>query len=396
MTTTLIKMPVVSFRRIENPLEKDGKKMNIAVVRISDLAADLEQWRKINPRDPSTTSGVAKKIAQSLESNPRGFFFKNRGITLMAERVEFDNKTNLLELELSDLSKHGMLDGGHTYRIIRNIIDEVSGEESKDFQDAYVKMEILEGFEDLSEVVDLVEARNTSTQVKDQSIEELLKHFEEIKKVLKDKPYHDRIAYKEIELADDGSKKDIDVKEILSYLTCFDVDNFDGKKHPIMAYSGKGAVVEHFKKNREDLKKFIPLLPEILELVDHIYLTMPDTYNKQGGKFGHLMGVVELTRRPRRQPVISPFLGVESNYSIPSAFIYPVLAALRNLVNCSSGKCNWKANPVKFYDELKDELVQRLGEQAKEFRNPNKLGKDNATWGRCYDLVELEVLKRKL
>lgn len=391
MTTTLIRVPIVSFRRIENPFEREGKRMYIAVLQAKNLPSELDQWKEINPRQALTTSGVAVKIRKSLQDAPRSFFFKNRGVTLLVDRVSFDNELNELSLEFSDQTCHGMLDGGHSYQVIRETLED---SEDADLEDAYLKLEILEGFSDPGEVVDIVEARNTSTQVKDQSIEELKKHFEAIKQVLKNESYADRIAYKEIELAEDESRKDIDIKEILSYLICFDIEAFgDGKRHPIMAYNSKGAVLKHFKENRDRLEKYLPLLPQILQLRDTIYDEMPKTYNDatEGGRFGKLTGVIELHSKKRRSPVELVFLQKESSYAIPSAFVYPILASLRNLVICENGVCSWKKKPVDAFETMKEELVLRVGEQAKEFRNPNKLGKDNATWGRCYDYVALEV-----
>lgn len=399
MKTTLIKLPIVSFRRIESPFEQEGKRMYVAVVQAKNLPAELDEWRKINPRDPSVTSGVAKKIARSFEDSPKAFFFKNRGITLLADRTTFDAENKELAIEFSDSARHGMLDGGHTYRIIRTTLESLDESERKDLDDAHVRLEILEGFTDPGDVVDVVEARNTSMQVKDQSLEELRGHFDAIKLALKNESYADRIAYREIELAEDGSRKDIDIKEILSYLVCFDVEVFDGKKHPIIAYNSKGAVLSHVKDNRERLNKYLVLLPQILQLRDLIYAEMPKTYNSAvEGKFGRLTGVIEISGKKNMTPVELPFGGQESTYVIPSAFVYPILASLRNLVDCNSSKCSWKGNrdPIKFFEDLKEELIQRVVEQAKEFRNPNKLGRDNATWGRCYDYVALEVLKLKI
>lgn len=398
MKTTLIKMPVVSYRRIENPFEQEGKKMYVTVIQAKNLSRDLDDWRKINPRDPSTTSGVAKKIAKSFDDAPKNFFFKNRGITLLVENASYNNNSKELSLEFSNESIHGMLDGGHTYKIITNIIDSLDESEKDDFNEAYVRVEILEGFSDPEDVVDIVEARNTSTQVKDQSIEDLLGHFDSIKEILKNEKYASRIAYKEIELTEDGSKKDIDVKEILSYLVCFDIEAFDGKKHPIIAYSGKGAVLSHVKENRDRLKKYLPLLPQILRLRDEIYKEMPETYNTVAeGKFGLLTGVVALRNKKKASPIELPFINSESLYSIPDGFIYPVLASFRNLVSIENDKCSWKREPVELFNRIiKDDLVQRIVDQAKTFNNPNKLGKHKDTWRSCYDSVALEVLKLKI
>jgi hypothetical protein len=392
MSSTLIKLPVVSFRKIASPYDQDGRSAYVAVVNVKDVPADLDQWRSLNPRDPNPNSGVAKKITQTLRDVPQMFFFRNRGITLMVDRVELDQQANTIAIEFADKSMNGLLDGGHTYKVIRNFVENLSEDELKDF-DAFVKIEFLEGFKSIEDAVSIVESRNTSTQVKEQSLEELRQQYEDIKQVLVGRTYADRIAYKEIELAEDGSRKDIDVKEVLSYLMCFDVEAFDGKKHPIGAYSSKGAVVEHFKSNRDRLKKYIPLLPVILELHDRIYQEMPDVYNAVG-RFGNLTGVTVV--KGKRGNSELPFIGAESGYRIPSGFIYPVLASFRNLVRVDGDKCSWKTDVLKFWNELKDDLVSRVGEQALEFRNPNKLGKDNATWGRCFDFVELETLKRAL
>jgi len=395
MTSTLIKFPAISFRRIVGPHDDLKGRMYIAIVNVKDVPESLDDWRKLNPRDPKTNSGVALKIKATLEDNPESFLLKNRGITLMAEKVDFDNQTNEIRLEMVNEHKNGLLDGGHTFKIIRNYLDGLSKEEISEVN-AYVRIEILEGIKDIEEAVGIVESRNTSTQVKEQSIEELKKHYEEIKNVLKGQLYEENIAYKEYELLDDGSKKNIDIKDILSYLICFDVEDYNGEKHPIKAYSTKASVVQHFRDNQERMLKYIQLLPVILELRDLIYLELPEAYNHAGGKFGGLTGVIELSNKARMHKEKLPFTEKESNYRIPSSFIYPILASFRNLVKVDGNKCIWKTDPIKFFRELKEDLATRLGEQAKELRNPNKLGKDAATWGRCYDLVAIEALKRNL
>lgn len=395
-TTTKITVPVKSFRRVENPLEKEGKKMYLAVIQAKDLPKELENWRNINPRDPKTSSGVAKKIAESLNDAPENFLFRNRGITLLSERADYDNEKNTMSIEFSNPTIHGLLDGGHTYAVIMEAFESLTDGEKQasNLNNAYVKVEILEGFREKEETTEIVGARNTSTQVKDQSIANLLDHFGSIKDILANEPYANRIAYKETEFADDGSKKDIDIKEILSYLVCFDCEGFDGSSHPIIAYSGKSAVLSYAdsEDNRKRLQKYLPLLPQILQLHDEIYDKMPEAYNAHGGKFGRLMGI----NMKNSKSIELPFINSKTQYVIPSSFIYPVLASFRNLVDVSDNKCSWKKDPIKFFNEAKSELIQRLGDQALELRNPNKLGKDKATWRACYDYVALEVMKLHL
>lgn len=393
MQSTLIKFPVVSFRRVESPYDDSIARTYIAVVRVADLPAEVEKWRKINPRDPRLTSGVSNKIRKSLENNPDQFFFRNRGITLLVERVTFDNKSNEVNLELADESRHGLLDGGHTYRVLRDYLESAEESERSDIGGC-VRFEVIEGIENLDDAVEIVHARNTSAQVKVESLEELYQHFEGIKRILADRPYASRIAYKEYEIDETtGEAKDIDIKEVLSYLVCFDVESFDQEKHPILAYSQKSQVVEHFRSERKRLEKYFPILPKILELRDEIYSRMPEAYNETEGKFGSLTGVVQIKNRPKMLNEELVFKGGESNYRIPSAFVYPTLAAFRNLVRIKDGRAEWKEDPIKFYHSLEKELALTVGSQAKEIRNPTKLGKDRATWKLCNNAVRIQVLE---
>src|SRR3989344_2721025 len=256
-------------------------------------------------------------------------------------------------------------------------------------------MEIIEGITDEVEIVGIVEARNKSTQVQEQGIQELLHKFDPIKEVLADQPYAKNIAYKEYELSEDGvTKKTIDIKDILSYLLCFYTDGFDANTHPIKAYTQKRGIVTQYAEDMDDkggktFKKFIPLLPKILKLRDVINRDFKDAYKDVGRRFAWLEGT-------RDESVDTlEFLKEEIDYRLPVAYVYPLLAAFRSCVQCDKNKCTWTVDPIKFWDDIKESLVSRLAEQAMAHKNPDKFGKDPVVWGRCYDTALLEILKRK-
>lgn len=397
--TTLIKFPSLTFKKIETPINQSYEKSfsYMTTVHVKDLPNELNERRKINVRDPKLTSWVSKKIMYSLMEQPELFFFKNRGITLIAENASFDNKNNIVSIEMVDETKHWLLDWWHTFAVIQSYLDELPKDHSRE-NDAYVKVEIITGIDKIDDVVGIVEARNTSTQVKEQSLQELKNGYDAIKKILEDKPeYANRVAYKELEFDDEWEQKDIDVKEILSYLICFNIEDFDDKSHPIKAYSSKTAIVDIFKKNPDKLNKYIPLLPKILELWDTIYLNLPLIYNKQlNGKFGGLTWVLEVTWKKRRQNTELAYIKQESTYIIPKGFIYPVLAAFRNLVQLREDHVIRKEDPVKFFLQIWEVITERICERAKELKNPNKLWKDITTRRSCFDAVENQVLKRIL
>ena len=114
--------------------------------------------------------------------------------------------------------------------------------------------------------------------------------------------------------------------------------------------------------------------------------------DNKAGKFGALEGV----NKKRPDSVELPFKNARTEYAIPSSFIYPILASFRSLIEIDNDKCEWKTSPRSFFNKHKNELVDRLIEQALVFRNPNKLGKEKTVWQSCYDCVILASLKSGL
>ncbi len=388
----LIQFKPTSFKRLESPYDECGQRYYVAVLEAKELPAAISEWRKINLRDAKLTTKVAEQIRETISDRPDMFLFRNRGLVMMVKSAEYDNKAGILSLYLDDSSRHGLLDGGHTFKLIMEAIE---NEPEGGWQPLYLKMEILEGFNDVNEVVEIVGARNRSTQVKDQSTEELRGSYTTIHEIAKSQPYVDQIAYKEYELDDEEKPKPVDIRDILSYVVCFDIDSFDSNTHPLKAYVSKQQVVEHFKGN-EKLKRFASILNDILRLRDTIYHDLPIVYNDVGGreergKFGGLTGV-QLLKRTKAQLY---FTSTQSQYRIPTSYIYPLLAAFRNLVVQNGGRYEWKQDPFAMWDEEKGNLVKRFGEDARKIQNPNKLGKDPSVWRNCYDAITIATLRNR-
>jgi hypothetical protein len=385
--------PVVSLRNIETPFHKQGYRNYVAVVDIHELP-DLNGWRKINVRDPKLTGAVPKAIRTSVHDNPELFVFLNRGIVLAVDSVSLNNQTGLATLTLCDPKLHGLLDGGHTYNILLEERDSIE-------EPQYVKLEILEGFRQ-EEIPNLVDARNTSNQVRDQSLMNLQGEFQKLKKALSSQPYAGLIAYKEHEVLDDGDAKPIDVREVIAALTCFDCANFDMRVHPINAYRSKAACLEHFKEHKSDYEKIYPLAPDILKLYDRIQLLLPDLYNRvrgksgevAGGKFGKLTGVTNYDGKGRTRLL---FIGEESKYGVPSGFVFPVLGAFRALLEEKSGRYVWAKgiDPIQLLEgQLGETLADTIGNFALDARNPSKTGKSPLVWQACYQAAQVAYLSR--
>jgi hypothetical protein len=389
MQLTKLTFPVVSFRHLESPphIAKQGYRDYFAMVEIAKLP-DLAGWRKINVRDPKLTGAVPEAIRASVRDKQDLFAFMNRGIVLSVESAQFDNKTYQLTLGLRDPSLHGLLDGGHTY----NIVQEET--EALEFPQ-YVRVEILEGFKS-EDISDLVEARNTSNQVRDQSLLNLTGEFEKLKKALSKAPYADQIAYKEYEVLSNGEPKPIDVRDIIAILTAFEREHFDDKTHPINAYRSKAACLHHFSGNTKSYQKIYPLAADILELYDLIQLNLPELYNKaRKGKFGHLTGVTTYKGKHRAR---LHFIGKDSKYGVPAGFTYPILGAFRALLEEKGGRYVWgkELDPRQMLaNGLGETLADTIGNYALDARNPSKTGKSPLVWQACYQAARVEYLETK-
>lgn len=388
MQLTKLTFPVVSFRHLETPphIQKQGYRDYFAMVEISKLP-DLVGWRKINVRDPKLTGAVPAAIRASVSDKRDLFAFMNRGIVLSVESVQFDNKTNQLALGFRDPVLHGLLDGGHTYNIL------LEERESLEFPQ-YVRLEILEGFKS-EDISDLVEARNTSNQVRDQSLLNLSGEFDKLKKALSKTQYADLIAYKEYEVLPNGEPKPVDVRDIIAILTAFERDHFDDKTHPINAYRSKAACLHHFEANTKSYQKIYPLAPDILELYDLIQLYLPDLYNKGGGKFGHLTGVTTYKGKHRAH---LHFINKDSKYGVPAGFTYPILGSFRALLEEKGGRYIWgkELDPRELLaNGLGEDLAGTIGNYALDARNPSKTGKSMLVWQACYQAARVKYLETK-
>lgn len=392
---TLFSVPVVSFRNLETPFAKAGYKDYYAVVDIRDLP-DFSDWRKINVRDPKLAGAVPSAIRESIHDKPDMFLFMNRGIVLSVESVTFDNKKSSIQIAMRDKNLHGLLDGGHTYKVM---INERDGLENPQ----YVKLEILEGFKP-EDITNIVDARNTSNQVRDESLMNLAGEFEGLRKALAGRPYLELIAFKEYEERSDGTPKPIDVRDVIAILTAFDRDHFDSETHPINAYRSKAACLQHFKDHSKSYKKIYPIANDILELFDQIQLNLPDLYNTvrgkggevSGGKFGRLTGVTTYKGKKKAKLL---FVDEESSYGVPSGFVYPVLGAFRALLEEKGGRYVWGKglDPVKLLKgQLGLKLADTIGNFALDAKNPSKTGKSPLVWQACYQAAEVTYLKSGL
>src|SRR3954467_84204 len=105
-------LPVRFARRLPDPVFPNCER-HIIMCAVTDLPLDLP--RDPNPRAQNIDRGIWREIKKHLlneEGTANTFHLKNKGITIIAERVE---KRSDDEYELVIGPGQGIVDGAHTY-----------------------------------------------------------------------------------------------------------------------------------------------------------------------------------------------------------------------------------------------------------------------------------------
>lgn len=354
---------VHSLRKIEDPSGQIDRR---------ELVVPLDQYPHDfglgpNPRRPDPRSSVAKAIRQTLEENGQNFHLLNKGITVLAKGIEYDNRSEKVKLTLheseDEANHYGILDGGNTNLQINdwrtNLAEQSAAEQLKR---CYVNVQVLvprnpaldEEVETL--LNDIKEARNTSVQVKQKSLADARHQFDLLKKVLGDEPYFDQISWRE------GEKGTIDALQIVTLLMVvyppFSDDAPD--KEPNGAYGRKekclDSFLEYSNSRGNDLNRWIEVVPQLLRLFDQIQVSFPQNL---GGRFGKINEVrifderlyEKGNKKYRKTTFKSLFFGRDMKYEYPSGWLYPIYAAFRVLAgpDSSGQSVLWKRDPLEFW-----------------------------------------------
>ena len=391
-----VKFDVVAMRTLKDPVDPQKRTRRFAFCDVAALPHNLPT--STNPREQNTKTKVAKKINEGLvDPDTSGIFhLLNRGMLISAARVEFDNATNEITIHMPNPTTHGVVDGGHTYRIIREAADRGELPEGQ-----YVTLEIMTGIED--DFTEIAGARNTSIQVKDKSLANLEGKLDVVKRIVATLPFAKDIAYKEY------AEGNLDVLDVVAVLTIFHKDLRQSGDHPVDCYNSKARALDWYLNNVDSYEKLGPIAREVFQLHDHVKETFGDVYNatKDGpARFGGLTEIGYSKDRPRF-PLLFSERDEEGNprllhYNIPAGFTYPILGALRYIVEYDEANAcyTWGVDPIEFYDErVAVDLVRTTMEASYESgRNPSAVGKSRRHWESLYNIVAtryLEMLRER-
>ncbi len=394
-------VPTLEYRSLPIP-GLQGTKVGDCFVRVMDLPPELDGFMEVNPRVPNRTqkgvlSGpVVKGITKTLLESPEDMALKNQGIYLLVEdatHTKAQGGDGKLSITLTDVDRHGIVNGGHTYAAIRDAIESAEDEEMKHLERAYVRLHILQGVED-SKVAEIAEGLNRSKQVDDSSLADLQNAFEKIKQVMKGKDGENEIAYYQ------GENKEVDIVSVLQCLEGFNGARFDQKKHPHSLYNKPKSALQFYKNDLKDhpsaLNILLPKLPEMLKLSDQIRLATPDAAKRVGFEFGRMKTGRNRAGSGNNKNIRLPFLNETMNHRVPDGWLYPMLVAFRANVEWDMQKdFEWKVPLDKLLPAVIDDLVGVCVTAHRDNLAPDKVGKRESIYVQCYDKVELHLFRAR-
>lgn len=401
----VISIPAEEFRSLPVPGVSFPAKLSTCFARVTDLPAQLADFMSVNPRVPRKTAKniltgpVPKAILETLRERPEDMAFKNAGIYLLVDSVEHVREkggAGILRATLTEATRHGIVNGGHTFAAIREAIETADETELKALQSAFVRLHLLQGVpHDM--VPEIAEGLNRSKQVQDPSLENLRGHFDEIKKVMKGKAGSEAIAYHE------GADGDVYIGEILAFIEMFNLERYPKDEHPYGLYAHQSRAVREFAEDFDaatsPVKLVIERLPEILLLADRIREEVPVVAkSKVDFEYGRMKPDKNKKARAKLPtPLPLPFVGRSTSYRLPNGWLYPILSAFRaNVVwDLKRNQFDWRVPNEEILKECMPDLVSVcVNEHRNNNQRPEWVGKRDSAYRQCALHVELYLAKK--
>lgn len=413
---------VEAARRLEN---QSDKRLGIVRHQFDVPVRELERlhiYSGANPRKhPKVKSRVARQIRHSLlneDTVSDAFHLAHLGITVVATefaKVEGREDAYRLKFRIDDTDdpQDGIVNGLHTLAVIEDLLS--SGMEIS--RDQYVSFTVITGIpsEERATIVPFIaKGRNTVLQVKEESIDNLMKRFATLQQAIEPYPYADEIGWEE------SADTDYDVLDVLAIMTALNPILYPNESggsgditHPIIAADHKRACLKRFEENTQAYNDLASLLPDMLHLYDLIRSDARDRYNETGkGKRGGRLRV--MTSRKNRQTgkanenaFYFPFLrvgksyGKHGTYELAYSATFAILAAFRNfVVQSDDGGFEWKGGfdaVLRAWRNLGAELVitcQDTAETLPEHKMAVLLGRNRPLWNGLHKIVK-EYLTRQ-
>jgi hypothetical protein len=342
-------------------------------------------------------------MMETVNTDPASFHLKNRGITYLCDKFEYDNARKLIritvpvvdpaaseDLEL-DEPRFGIADGGHTYEVIRKTVGRLNELQEQDgWVEPFVRVHFLAGESiDSGEVEQVVEALNTSSQVQQYTLDEYQNRFDELKLALREADFDvSLIAFRENE------EKEWEVREIVQRMACFLKERWRTVQ-PSQMYRSKGRALDLFTndESREEFRRLYSVIVDVVTLPEFIQAEFSRGDSTKGKRFGGLRAVRNL-----KKPYTRPGTEYQTDHLMDLAACLPLAAAFRELLELKGDRYYWRLDPKEVFRRCAEDLYKALVARSRSARNINALAQDTEYWMQAVNIVlrtKDEVLAEK-
>lgn len=371
---------------------------HIFLCSVLDVPVDIP--KDANPREQNIDKRIYKDISRHLineEGTPNTFHLKNKGVTILASQVrKLDEDEDGITYEVAFDKGQGIVDGAHTYEIIKSKQDHIrefnSANERENAIDQHVKFEVITGLQN-GLVAEIAAGLNTAVQVQQMALKDLEGKYDWIKEELRGTPYFNDIAFTQ------NAKGEYDIRDILVMMELFNISSYPNKgtAYPTRTWNSKESVLSTFGRDSEPYEKLRPILKDILHLYDLVGIEARDKYNEGGGRKG---GALTFVERKTSKPFRFPFIDDESEYRLFRGALLPMVGAFRWMVveDKVTGNYKWRNGfdeVLSLWNETGQELMDATLVTSNELgRKLTALGKSPNLWARLHSIVTNRYLLR--
>jgi len=425
-----------AFKALDDGIHKKW----VLVAAAKDLPRDLPL--DANARVPNVVKNpTCSEMRETLLTHPELFQIFNGGMVCTATAVDVrqDGSEQYVDAAFDQEQLQGLVNGGHTYGTLLQVVhDNSTYAEGMPLKVALTKKDkagdnpnlapLIEDDEKLAERIarareraqvqielvapvaeaklleQIARARNLSQSVDQTALQNLAGKYEVMKKVLAEapapfgKPFVDRVVWKTNQEVPEDSVE-IPVKTLIHLLALMNTRWYQPRvKAANEVYVRSGVVVREFGESEGDdslfFDKLTELLPDFIKLYDHIYMTLPETdaaFPWADGK------PASDNKRRTKKAVLTPLLGKACSSKVSGAFVWPVFAAFRLLIeDDGAGGLRFKTDPIDLFEQKKMELSTTI---RNTFDNQGRLvqmvGKASDAWIRLEGQIEMEMMVRE-
>ena len=245
-----------------------------------DEASKLERGNA-NVRPPKVNHPY-REMLDTVQNNPKSFHLCNRGITYICRSFKYSNESKTLEIEIPKLTKaaekeddaprFGIADGGHTFKVIQDTMSDSDTEErDEDWELPFVRVHFLASKSETDSLEDIVEALNTSIQVKRFTLEEYRGKFDPLKNALEAAKFDvSQISFAE------NDDKPWNVLEIIQRLACFLKDRWKITPPSSMYRSKDKALQIYIGDTKGEFAQLYGVAKDVITLPEFIQATLSE------------------------------------------------------------------------------------------------------------------------